>query len=87
MPSLRTPYVAKLPGLIKARLNLKVGKMDNERDKKMIPIAGVLLTAVALGGCGINPGVVVGSTNKEGTQVADGVVDGRNGSEAHQWKP
>ena len=33
---------------------------------------------MALGGCGINPGVVVGSTNKEGTEVADGVVDGRH---------
>jgi hypothetical protein len=32
--------------------------------------------SIALGGCGIKPGVVVGKTNDEGTAVADRKVDG-----------
>ncbi len=32
--------------------------------------------SVALGGCGINPGMVVGKTNDTGTEVADREVDG-----------
>ncbi|MFP6766194.1 MAG: DUF1501 domain-containing protein [Planctomycetaceae bacterium] len=32
--------------------------------------------SIALGGCGIRPGIVVGATNKEGTEVADREVDG-----------
>lgn len=32
--------------------------------------------SVAVGGCGIKPGMVIGSTNKEGTAVADREVEG-----------
>ena len=32
--------------------------------------------SIALGGCGIIPGVVIGKTNDEGTEVADREVDG-----------
>jgi hypothetical protein len=32
--------------------------------------------SIALGGCGIKPGVVIGKTNDEGTEVADRKVDG-----------
>ncbi|HAY81998.1 MAG TPA: DUF1501 domain-containing protein, partial [Planctomycetaceae bacterium] len=32
--------------------------------------------SIALGGCGIKPGVVVGKTNDTGTEVADREVDG-----------
>ena len=34
--------------------------------------------AMALGGCGIQPGAVIGSTNDKGTEVADREVDGRH---------
>ena len=36
----------------------------------------VVALSVALGGCGIKPGVVVGKTNDTGTEVADREVDG-----------
>ena len=34
--------------------------------------------SIALGGCGIKPGAVIGKTNDEGTAVADREVDGRH---------
>jgi uncharacterized protein (DUF1501 family) len=32
--------------------------------------------SIALGGCGVQPGAVIGSTNEKGTEVADREVDG-----------